>query len=1074
MKKIALLLAFFAIGLQVLMAQTKEISGTVTSADDGGSIPGVSVSVKGTTLGTITDMDGVFRLKIPQDAKTLVFSFVGMASQEVLIGNQTNFKVKLTSESISVDEVVVTALGITREKKSLGYSVQEVGADKIGNAQQSNVMNALSGRVAGVSVGASSGSLGGSSRVTIRGANSVNGDNRPLYVVDGIPFDNRDFNSADAARGAGGIDYGSMANDINPDNVESISVLKGAQASLLYGARGSNGVILITTKKGQSKKGIGVDISTGMTFEQVSLLPRYQTTYGGGYPFSEQVINGKTYNLPSYDLDESWGPKYEGQDYLAFNNLFDWEANGKQGDPATSKWLAPKHDVKDFFDLGVLYNTSVAVSGGDDKNTFRLSYTNEDNDGYMPKSNLKKNTIAFNGSSKISEKLKAEASITYTRNEATGRPVTGYDDNNVMQKFTQWGERQLDMDILKNYKNPDGTQRVWNRTAWDNPTPAYSDNPYWTRYENFNMDTRDRYYGNFGLNYEFTKEFSASVKAMRDGYTFRTNERTVIGSQAMSFYSDNVRVADETNYEFMLNYTKQINSDINVTAHAGANKMKNNYFRNSMQTSGGLVLPGLYTVSNSKDPAVIDDFESHKEIQSVFGNASIGYKSMLYADLSVRNDWSSILPKANRSYLYYSAGLSFILTELAPLKDNSVLNFAKIRGSYAQIGNDNDPYKTRETYTNYAPNFAGVPRYSTPNTMPNNDLKPEIISTWEIGGEFKLFKNRLGIDVTYYQKNTKDLITDVEISGGSGYLFKTLNAGEMENKGIDLMISGTPVKTKDFSWNIFVTFNKNKNKVLSLYKDVQNYRLSSGPFKATINAAVGQPYGALMGTNFVYDANGDKVVDKTGRYLKTTNVEVLGTVLPDYNMGISNEFNYKNFTLSALIDIQKGGSYFSTSEMWGMYSGMLEGSVFQNGVDIREKGIVLDAVYGKLNADGKTVQLIDKAGASVTAPVKNSTSISAERFGGDYYSRADAQEVFGADYVKLREVTLSYTIPSRFTGVVKNVRLGLFGRNVAIWGLDNKSFDPESAVTSSGNIQGIEGAALPATRTFGFNLKFNF
>lgn len=1071
MKKIALLLAFFAMGLQILLAQTKEITGKITSADDGSSIPGVSVSLKGTTLGTITDMDGAFRLKVPQDGKILIFSFVGMTTQEVVIGNQTNINVQMQPDNISVDEVVVTALGITREKKSLGYSVQEVGSEQISKATQSNVMTALSGRVAGVTVGSSTGNLGGSSRVTIRGANSVTGDNRPLYVVDGIPFDNRDFNSADAARGAGGIDYGSMANDINPNDIETISVLKGAQASLLYGARGSNGVILITTKKGNNK-GIGVEVSTGMTFEQVSLLPKYQTTYGGGSDFVEQEINGITYNLPAYDLDESWGPKYEGQEYLAFNNLFDWEANGKQGNPATSQWLAPKHDVKDFFDLGVQYNTSVAVTGGNDKSTFRLAYTNEDNDGYMPKSNLKKNSVAFNGTSQISAKLKAEASINFTRMDATGRPVTGYDDNNVMQKFTQWGQRQLDMDVLRNYKNPDGTQRVWNRTAWDNPIPMFSDNPYWTRYENFNMDTRDRYYGNFGLNYSFTNDFNASVKVMRDGYNFRTNQRTVIGSQAMSYYDDYVRIADETNYELMLNYQKQIN-DISVNAHAGANKMRNNYFRNGMATSGGLVLPDLYTVSNSKDPAVIDDYESHKEIHSVFANASVGLKSMLYVDLSVRNDWSSILPKENRSYLYYSAGMSLILTELEALKNSSILSYAKLRGSYAMIGNDNDPYKTRETYTNYAPNFAGVPRYSTPNTMPNNDLRPEIIKTFEVGGEFKFFNNRLGVDITYYNKNTEDLITDVEISGASGYLFKTLNAGEMENKGIDLMVSVTPVKIRDFSWNIFVAYNQNKNKVLSLYNDVKNYRLTNGPFKATINAAVGQPYGAIMGTNYVFDAEGNKVVDKTGRYLKTTAVEVLGTVMPDYNMGITNEFNFKNFSLSALLDIQKGGSYFSTSHMWGMYSGMLEESVWQNGVDIRENGIVLDGVYGKLNADG-TVQYIDKTGANSDVAVVNETSIGAERYGADFYSRADAQEVFDASYIKLREVSLSYNIPTKYTGVIKNVRLGVFGRNLAIWGLDNQHFDPESAVTSSGNVQGIEGAALPSTRTMGFNLKFNF
>ena len=1026
--------------------------------------------VKGTTIGTITDIDGNFTITPPSNSSILWFSYVGMKTVQMEAKN--GMIVKLESDALAMDELVVTALGISREKKSLGYAVSEVNGDQLGKATQSSVMNSLSGRVAGVTVGSSSGTMGGSSRVTIRGANSVNGDNRPLYVVDGIPFDNRDFNSANTARGAGGIDYGSMANDINPDNIESISVLKGAQASVLYGSRGSNGVILVTTKKG-SKKGLGIEASTGMTFEQVSLLPNYQTTYGGGSDFTDVTINGKTFKTADYALDESWGPKYEGQDYLAFNNLYDWEANGKVGDPATSKWLAPTHDVKDFFNTGVMYNTSVAVSGGDAKNSFRLSFTNQDSKGYMPNSSLKKNTLAFNGSSQISQKLKADFSLTYTNNKAIGRPVTGYDDNNVMQKFTQWGQRQLDMEILSNYMNPDGTQRVWNRNAWNDPTPAYSDNPYWTRYKNYNEDSRDRYYGSFGLLYQFTSDLSASVKVMRDGYNFRTNERVVIGSQAMSYYNDVVRVADETNYEFMLNYKKQLNSDISLNAHAGANRMRNNYYSNIMETSGGLVLPNLYTVSNSKDPAVITDYESHKEIQSVFGNASAGYKSMVYADLSLRNDWSSVLPKENRSYLYYSAGLSFILTELEALKDIPVLNYAKLRGSYAQIGNDNDPYKTRETYTNYAPNFGGVPRYSTPNTMPNNTLRPEIISTWEIGGEFKFFNDRLGLDITYYNKNTKDLITDVEISGASGYLYKTLNAGEMENKGIDLLLTGTPVKTKDFSWNISVAFNKNANKVLSLYEGVKNYRLQSGPFKATINAAVGQPYGAIMGTNYVFDANGTKVVDKTGRYLKTTNVEVLGTVMPDYNMGISNEITYKGFTLSGLIDIQKGGSYFSTSQMWGMYSGMLYESVFQNGVDIRENGIVLNGVYGKLNADG-TVQYIDKAGANTTEAKTNETSISAERFGGDYYSRADAQEVYDASYIKLRELTLSYSIPAKYTGVVKNVSIGAFGRNLAIWGLSNPNFDPESAVTSSGNVQGIEGAALPSTRTYGFNVKFNF
>jgi len=1072
MKKFSLLLAFLGfLGLQVVFAQTREISGLVTSSEDGSSIPGASVVVTGTTLGTITDMDGKFTLKVPENASALTVSFVGMKSLQVPITSQSTYTIKLEPENIAVDEVVVTALGISREKKALGYAVQEVGGDALSETKNDNVVSALSGKVAGVQVSGSSGNMGGSSRILIRGASSVTGNNEPLFVVDGVPMDNSNFNSVDAARGAGGIDYGNMAQDINPDDIQNISVLKGPSAAALYGSRAANGVIMITTKKGKARKGVGVTVNSGVSFEQVSLLPRYQRDYGGGYgDFSTVNINGTDYQVPAFDIDESWGPKFDGQMVLQWDAFDEWDtANYLK----PREWKAPAHDVKDFFDTGVAYNNNVSFSGGDEDRSFRLSITSVNSDGYMPNSSLDRYTIAFNGSTKLGKKVTASAGINYVSNSAVGRPVTGYDDNNIMQKFTQWGQRQLDMERLKNYKNPDGSQRVWNRTAWDDPTPLYSDNPYWTRYENFNEDSRDRFFGNVGLVWNITDYLSASAKANKDYYVFRTQDRVAIGSQALSSYKEVVRNSSEDNYEFMLNFNKDIATDLNLSAMFGGNYRQNDYYRNTMETQGGLVLPGLFTATNSKDAPKIEDYETHKKVSSLYGSFSLGWKNTLYLDGTFRNDWSSTLPKDNWSYFYPSVTGSFVFSELPAIKSANWLSFGKLRAGWAMVGNDTDPYNLQEAYTNYLPNFGGVPRYSTPNTMPNSKLKPETTYSWEVGGEFRFFHDRLGLDVTYYSMETQDLITNVAISGSSGYLYKTVNAGTMTNKGVEVMAYGTPVKTRNFKWDITVNFAKNENKLTKLLPGVDNYRLANGPFKVTVNAFVGAAYGALMGTNYVLDDANNKLVSTSGRYRKTSDVQVLGSVMPDYNMGITNAFKFKNFDASALIDIQHGGQYFSTSYMWGMYSGMLHETVWQNGVDIRENGITLDGVYGYLDNDGNVVYT-DADGNVSSTPVKNTTAISAPRYGADYYSGPDAQEVFDASYIKLREVTLGYTFPSKLTGPIKNLRLSAFGRNLAIWGLDNPYFDPESAVTTSGNVQGIEGAALPATRTYGVNVKFNF
>ncbi|BDC98264.1 SusC/RagA family TonB-linked outer membrane protein [Persicobacter psychrovividus] len=1059
--KRALLMAFaLLLTVSTVFAQGRVVTGTVTAEENGDPVPGVNVLIKGQGTGTVTDIDGKYSINVDQPKAVLVFTFIGLATEEIVVGSQSTINMTMTADIKQLTEVVVTALGITREKASLGYAVQEVGSKDLTAGQSVNAMAGLSGKVAGVQISGGTGNMGGSQRVLIRGANSVTGNNQPLYVIDGVPIDNSDFNSTNAARGAGGYDYGGMANDINPEDIESMNVLKGPSAAALYGSRAANGVIMITTKKGTRKQGIGVSVNSSVTFEKVNRIQKLQRSYGGGLgDFTEQDGN----LIPLYRMDESWGPKYDGQ-----MNVVHWDgiddANGYKV-IETREWKAPDNDVVDFFETGVALSNSVALNGANDKGRFRLSYTNLTSNGYMPNSELKKNSFNFSGDYKLHKRLTANSNVSFVRTEALGRPGTGYDGGNVMQQFGQWGQRQLDMKRLSNYKNADGSQRTWNRIAFDNPNPQYSDNPYWTRYENYQNDERDRLFGNFGLNYEVIDGLNVSGKVYYDGYTFRAYERTAVGSQAQSYFGETVRVRSEMNFEGMANYTKQINDDFNLSAMLGVNKRVENYRRNTMETSGGLVLPGLYSVDNSVDAPVVSAFSSNKIVTSVFGNVSLGYKSMLYLDATARNDWSSTLPEANNSYFYPSVTGSFVVSELPSIQDISGINFLKARVGWAKVGNDTDPYQLREVYTNI--DNSG-PDYSIPNTYLEPNLKPESTYSWEVGLEGSFLDNRLTFDVTYYDMKTVDQIVSAAVSGSTGYYYQKMNAGEMTNKGIEFVLGGDIVRSDNgFNWNASVNFARNRNKLVKLDDEekLKNYRIANAPFLVSVNAKVGEAYGAIMGTDFIYDDQGRKVVDATGRYLQTREAQVLGTVMPDFNLGFRNAFSYKGFDASVLIDVQQGGSYWSTSNMWGMYSGMIEATTV-NGM--REDGLVLP------NTVTGTVTYDEEGNYTVTDVKENETNISAYRYGTDHYSRADAQNIFDASYMKLREVTIGYSLPKSLIGPFQKVRVGAFGRNLAIWGLDNENFDPETAVTSSGNIQGIEGGALPSTATFGFNVSANF
>jgi TonB-linked SusC/RagA family outer membrane protein len=1059
-----MILACLFLSIGMAMAQTKA-NGTVVSQEDGEPVVGASVLVVGTKTGTVTDVDGRFELNVPSDSK-LKISYLGMIPQTV--SAKSNMNIALKQDNRTLDDVVVTALGVSREKKALGYAVSEVqGSDLLkSRGGVSNPVNALEGKVAGLQISSGAGSMGGSSKILIRGVNSLSGNNQPLFVVDGVPIEGTDYNTTETARGGGGYDYGNLVQDINPDDIESISVLKGAAASALYGSRASNGVIMITTKRAKKNQGLGVEFSTTLGLEKVTKLPKLQSEYGGGYgyagdyaygsdgdDFSTATINGTTYTVPDYGMDESWGPKLDGRQVLSWYDLQKWENGGKVGNPTTSAWSPSSSDVRDFFKTGVSYTNNVAISQAYDNSAFRISYTNTSLSGYLPNSSQFKNTFNVTGNIMSKDKkLNVFTSVNYFNNRTKGRQDTGYGDNNIMVKFTQWGQRQLNMNELKDlYVNPDGTQASWNRGSWDDPTIQYHNNPYWSRYMNYENDSRNRVYGNVGVSYQILPELKAQYKCNLDFYVDKQYERNAVYSQELSRYEEISRQQYEINHEFMLMYNKAF-GDYSLSANLGANIMKRHYENVYGETQGGLAIPLFYNLANSLSTAAAHNYKSEKGINSLFGDVTLGWKSMVYLEATLRGDKSSTLPSNNNTYVYPSVTASWLFSEL--LKDKAPwLSYGKIRAGYAQVGSDTDPYEVLRTYTQYTHLDSSAPGYRLPNTLSNMDLKPESTKSWEFGLETSFLNNRLGFDLTYYITETKNEIMPLSVSGTTGYLYKVINSGTIQNKGVEFAFHATPVKTHNFEWTTNITLASNKNLVKSLTNGVDYYRIVAAPFKAEIGAVVGKPYGVIMGTNYVYDDNGNKCVDPdTGLYMATSGNEDIGHIYPDFTGGWVNTFKWGNFDASIQFDFSKGGHYFSTTTLWGCYCGMFEETA-ANGV--RENGIISDGViYG--------------------TGEKNTIRVSARDYYENYYNGPAAQSVLRSDYVKLREINIGYTFNLNPAFFIKSLRLSAYGRNLGVWGPDCKNFDPEMIVTSSGNIQGIEGGATPMVATFGLtaNLKF--
>lgn len=1045
----------------VSYAQTRQVSGKVTSSE-GLPIAGASVSVIGGSVATQTDAAGNFTLNVPQGARLSV-SYVGYNAQTVIVGNSSTLSIVLDSDDLALEEVVVTALGITRDKKSLGYAAQEVKGDVLTAARGGNALQSLSGNVAGAVISAPSSSLGGSTRIVLRGIGSLTGENKPLIIVDGIPMNNSNYNSANAERGAGGRDYGDAGFDINPDDIESVNVLKGGPASALYGARAANGVVLIKTKS--AKRGRDeIVFNTGVAFENLGTTPRLQKLYGGGYSdeFATATINGQTYQVVDYSADESWGPKLDGQQVLHWDAF---DPNDTQNYLKTRPWAYPNNDFRSFFNTGVSYTNSIALAKSYENTAARLSMSNTSQTGIVPNSDLKRTTVALSIDNKFSDKLTARGTINYIRTNGFNRPEQGYGDNSIGQKMFQWGQVQLDYDRLKNYKTISGVQKSWNIKSWDDPTPNYSDNHYWIVNENIATDQRDRFYGNIELRYDIKPGFYATGNIYGDNYTLKIKEQVAVGSVAVSSFSEATREFLEMNYEGRIHFDKKWDK-ISLNSFVGTNRRNTSTDRISASTAGGLIVPNLYTINNSAQTATVDTYVTKKRVNSVFGNFSVGYNDLLYMDFGWRNDWSSTLPEDHNAYFYPSVTGSFVFSQVI---DAPWLNFGKLRAGWSQVGNDTDPYRLLDVYLNNVfanTTFLDNPYYLKGLSKLNADLRPETKKSYEFGIETQMFGNRLGLDITYYNEKTNDLIMPVTTGAEIGFSSRVLNAGNVVNKGVEAMLTVVPVRKENFEWTSNINFSLNRNKVVELAEGLQSLTIGTAPFNATLIAVPGQAYGQIFGSDFVYDDAGNKVVSpSSGLYLRTPNKN-LGSILPDFNAGWRNTVSYKDFTLSALIDMQKGGKYFSISNMFGHYTGVFEETA-ANGV--RENGLVVEGVSGTatFNPDG-TYTL-----ANVQ---ENTKEVTAQAYYAHYYAGPTAQNVFDADYIKLREITLGYNIPVRFVEKlrVKNATISGFARNIATFGLDNKNFDPEMTTTGSGNIQGFEGGNLPASRTFGFNLKLQF
>jgi len=1068
-------------------ARLVQVSGTV-SDKNGQPIPGVSIRVKGSNGGAVTDANGRFTLNVSDKNVVLLVSYVGYKTEEISLNGRDNVRITLGEEDNQLTEVVVTALGISREKKSLGYAAQEIKGDELDKARETNFSSGLAGKVAGLTVMASPSGVGGSARVTIRGDKSLNiNNNQPLYVIDGIPISNENYGSSGSSYQE--VDYGNGASLVNPDDVESVNVLKGANAAALYGSRAANGVILITTKSGKASKGIGVSVNSGFSMESPLVLPKFQKRYGQGNDGEFAFVDGLGSGLRD-GVDESWGPAFNGQLIPQFDSpttngfrggdiyLINDGTPGSAANMAARGEIIPttwtnKFDLRDFYETGITLNNNVALTGANDKGNFRLSYTNLYQTGIVPNTDLKRNTIALNSDYKLTSKLSVKAGLNYILNDSDNRPNISYGTENIIYLLNNWMGQQVDLNSLKSY----WISGMENRQQY-NFNYNYHDNPYFNLYENTNAQHSHRVIGNVALKYDVTSWLNLLLRAGTDyGNELRERQRAFSTQRYPRGAYREERIENvETNLDFLISTNHKLTEDFRLSLNAGGNMRINDNDQISTFTTE-LLTPGIYNLNNSSIPLVTEIFNPRKKVNSLYGFGQIAFRDYLYLDITARNDWSSALtlPVNNatlgitdNSYFYPSASLSALVSEMFTMP--AWINFAKVRLSAARGGNDTSPYAFTQAYNKQNP-IAGNPVFNTSGVLRNYNIKPEISTSLEGGLEWKFLNNRLGFDFSYYHMVTKNqILNNVPVSVASGWDTQILNAGEIRNSGVELSINSTPVKS-NFRWDLDVNFSKNNSEVVKLTDDISVYQMASKD-AISIEARVGNRMGDMYGLIYKRVNNpaspyfGQVINNENGRPLASDTRERLGNYNPDWLAGVRNTFTYKGVNLSVLFDFRHGGKVYSLTQVVGREAGQLEETLYgrENGYDLSLPGNGVISAGVIQNADG-TFRPNDVV---LTARAWNSAFTN---------GRSIAEPaVFDASFIKLRELALGYNIPTTFLKKYKisNMAISLVGRN--LW-VHSKvpHVDPEQIAMDGGTyIPGVESASIPTTRSIGMNLRFNF
>ncbi len=1049
------------------MAQNTKITGTVSSSENE-VLPGVNISVKNKSVGTVS-YDGNFSISCNPQKDTLIFKFMGYETQEIPLNGKTQLSVKLNLQAVEMNKVVVTSLGLTRKAKSIGYAMQEVEANDLDKARQVSLINSLSGKVAGLSVSSTTGGVASSSRIVLRGNNSFN-NNQALIVLDGVPINNTTISSAEAQWG--GKDYGNGVSDINPDDIQSISVLKGAGAAALYGSKASNGVLLITTKKGVSSKNkFSVTVNSGVTFSRAYIHKEFQNEYGAGsngkFESFWQIKNGvPVYNSDLASYYGSWGPKMQGQKIINF-----------AGNETT---FSPQpNNYSELFKTGFTANNSIAISARSKLGYMRLTVSDLRNSDIIPNSTTKKDNIGLKIGTNP-KKLTVNAYISYMHQRADNRPELSDGHTNIARNYTLMPRSIAADELENNFKNTEGYEKTW-YSAWN-----WMTNPYWNSIYELSFDKKDRVTTNVSVKYEIVKDLSLMLRTSQD--MSKTHFENIGASYGMlstngSFDTRDIKLF-QTNSDFLLNYLKEF-GNLKFSFSFGGNAQYDKYIYYSASTVNGLKEPFIYSIENSSATPEIRDLKPEfSAINSLYYLGQISFKGFLFFDFTGRNDWNSTLPYNNNSYFYPSCNLSFVFSELTKSFMKNALPFGKLRLSFAKVGAGTEKYQLMHTYYIDQTDVFGAYALIS-GIIPPADLKPEEVSSYEIGTDLRLFSSVVGLDFTYYHTNSVNQIVAIDVSATSGAQKALINAGNIQNKGIEIQLNVKPISRKNFTWRFNVNFTKNNSKVIELAPGVDNYSLLSH-WGLSIEARPGNPYGDIVGYGIQKDKNGNKLVDKNGYYLRTETPVVLGNVNPDFALSYNNSISYKNISIDFLIDAKIGGEMFSGTNMYmhgyaGNAIATLEG---------RQEWYASEAAReaaGVSQADWKPT-----GGYVAEGVFADEVVIDGKKMGGkqnniymnpfdywhqfaDWTNEIHEPFVYDASFVKLREISITYDIRAKFINKLKLNRasISLVGQNLWLIYSNVPNVDPESFHTN-GNGQGYELYAYPTRRNFGFNIKLFF